>query len=126
CPTPPAVDGGARSDRSAHLGQTEPLRSQVVAPAEPVPPAAPASPAASARRRSSAVKLVMPLGAMAALGALTTDMYLPSLPEVVVDLAAGEASVQFTITATLIGGAVGQLLIGPLSDRYGRRAPVLV
>lgn len=79
-----------------------------------------------ARRRSSTVKLVLLLGVMAALGALTTDMYLPSLPEVVVDLAASEASVQFTITATLLGGALGQLLIGPLSDRYGRRAPVLV
>src|SRR5690625_5982068 len=68
----------------------------------------------------------MLLGAMAALGAPTTGMYLPSLPEVVVDLAARDASVQFTIAATLIGGAIGQLLIGPLSDRYGRRAPVLV
>ena len=84
------------------------------------------TPTPTAARRRTSVKLVLLLGAMAALGALTTDMYLPSLPEVVVDLAAGEACVQFTITATLLGGALGQLLIGPLSDRYGRRAPVLV
>ncbi|HLS64370.1 MAG TPA: multidrug effflux MFS transporter [Ruania sp.] len=105
------ADGGALPDRSAHLDHGRGSHS---------------GRAAAPRRRSSTVKLVMLLGAMAALGALTTDMYLPSLPEVVVDLAAGEASVQFTITATLIGGAIGQLLIGPLSDRYGRRAPVLV
>ncbi|WP_235020187.1 multidrug effflux MFS transporter [Ruania rhizosphaerae] len=84
------------------------------------------APAPPTTRRRTSPKLVLLLGSMAALGALTVDMYLPSLPEVVRDLAAGEASVQFTITATLIGGALGQLLIGPLSDKYGRRLPVLV
>ena len=113
-PAVPAVDG-------ASSGAPAPAPAALVA-AE----GAAGAPASPVRRRSSTVKLVLLLGAMAALGALTTDMYLPSLPEVVVDLAAGEASVQFTITATLIGGALGQLLIGPLSDRYGRRAPVLV
>lgn len=113
-PPVPAVD-------RAPSGVPGPAPAAVVATEEAV-----GSPAAPARRRSSTVKLVLLLGAMAALGALTTDMYLPSLPEVVVDLAAGEASVQFTITATLLGGALGQLLIGPLSDRYGRRAPVLI
>ena len=113
-PPVPAVDGASSG-------------THVPAPATVAATEASAGATASpARRRSSTVKLVLLLGAMAALGALTTDMYLPSLPEVVVDLAAGEASVQFTITATLIGGALGQLLIGPLSDRYGRRAPVLV
>lgn len=63
---------------------------------------------------------------MAALGAMTTDMYLPSLPEVANELDTGMSQVQFTIAGTLIGGAFGQLFIGPLSDRYGRRAPVFV
>ncbi|UFU05443.1 multidrug effflux MFS transporter [Ruania halotolerans] len=89
------------------------------------PPRVPGAAGRPVARRRTSPKLVLLLGAMAALGALTTDMYLPSLPEVVTDLAAGEASVQFTITATLIGGALGQLLIGPLSDKYGRRLPVL-
>jgi DHA1 family bicyclomycin/chloramphenicol resistance-like MFS transporter len=69
---------------------------------------------------------VLLLGAMAALPAVTTDLYLPSLPDVARDLETSAALVQATITGVLIGGAVGQILIGPLSDRYGRRAPVLI
>jgi MFS transporter, DHA1 family, multidrug resistance protein len=63
---------------------------------------------------------------MAALPAVTTDLYLPSLPVVADDLGAGPALVQATITGVLIGGAIGQLLVGPLSDRYGRRRPVMI
>lgn len=63
---------------------------------------------------------------MAALPAVTTDMYLPSLPVVVSELDTSPALVQATITGVLVGGAVGQLLVGPLSDRFGRRRPVLV
>src|SRR5690625_3461094 len=77
-------------------------------------------------RRVSMTKWVLLLGSMAALGAMTTDMYLPSLPEVANELDTGMSQVQFTIAGTLIGGAFGQLFIGPLSDRYGRRAPVFV
>jgi DHA1 family bicyclomycin/chloramphenicol resistance-like MFS transporter len=62
---------------------------------------------------------------MTALGAVAGDIYLPSLPEVIADLGTSRQWVQATITATMLGGAVGQLLIGPLSDRYGRRQPVL-
>ncbi|RPF27674.1 multidrug effflux MFS transporter [Georgenia muralis] len=69
---------------------------------------------------------VLLLGAMAALPAVTTDLYLPSLPDVARDLETSAALVQATITGVLIGGAVGQILIGPLSDRFGRRAPVLI
>ncbi|MFC7406389.1 multidrug effflux MFS transporter [Georgenia alba] len=63
---------------------------------------------------------------MAALPAVTTDMYLPSLPVVADELEASHTLVQATITGVLVGGAAGQLLTGPLSDRYGRRLPVLV
>lgn len=72
------------------------------------------------------IKWVLLLGSMAALGAMTTDMYLPSLPEVATELETGMPQVQFTIAGTLIGGAFGQLFIGPMSDRYGRRTPVFV
>ncbi|MGV8977674.1 MAG: multidrug effflux MFS transporter [Cellulomonas sp.] len=71
-------------------------------------------------------RYVLLLGSMAALPAVSTDIYLPSLPDVARDLGTGTAAVQLTMTGMLIGGAVGQLVIGPMSDRFGRRRPVLV
>lgn len=70
-------------------------------------------------------RFVALLGFIAALGAVSMDMYLPSLPEVADDLDTTAAAVQFTISGVLIGGALGQLLMGPLSDRYGRRRPAM-
>jgi DHA1 family bicyclomycin/chloramphenicol resistance-like MFS transporter len=66
------------------------------------------------------------MGAMAALGSMSVDMYLPSLPTVAADLGTSPAAAQFTISGVLIGAALGQLLMGPLSDRFGRRGPALV
>ncbi len=70
--------------------------------------------------------LVLVIGSLALLPAVSTDMYLPSLPEVAADLGTSRAGAQFTITGMLIGGAVGQLLVGPFSDRVGRRRPALL
>lgn len=70
-------------------------------------------------------RFVALLGFIAALGAVSMDMYLPSLPAVAEYLGTTAAAVQFTISGVLIGGALGQLLMGPLSDRYGRRRPAL-
>ncbi|WP_299168077.1 multidrug effflux MFS transporter [uncultured Arthrobacter sp.] len=72
------------------------------------------------------IKYILMLGALAALPAVTTDMYLPSLPAVAEDLQASQAAVQFTLSGMLLGGGVGQLVIGPLSDRFGRRLPLIV
>lgn len=66
------------------------------------------------------------LGALAALPAVTTDMYLPSLPAVAEDLGATQAAAQFTMSGMLIGAGIGQLVIGPFSDRFGRRLPLLI
>lgn len=71
-------------------------------------------------------KFILLVGVMAALPAVTTDMYLPSLPEVATELDTTPTLVQGTITGVLIGGAIGQLLVGPLSDRFGRRRPVMI
>lgn len=81
-----------------------------------------------ARRASSrsTVKWVLMLGALSALPAFTVDMYLPALPQVALDLGSTEALAQLTVSCMLIGGGVGQLVIGPLSDRFGRRAPLLI
>jgi DHA1 family bicyclomycin/chloramphenicol resistance-like MFS transporter len=71
------------------------------------------------------LRLVLVLGALIALGPLTIDMYLPSLPTITGDLATNAAAVQLTLTGTLVGLAFGQLLVGPLSDAFGRRGPLL-
>src|ERR1700741_887503 len=60
------------------------------------------------------------LAALSAVGPLTTDMYLPSLPDIARQLHASTAQVQLTISAYLIGFAVGQIFYGPVSDRHGR------
>jgi DHA1 family bicyclomycin/chloramphenicol resistance-like MFS transporter len=65
------------------------------------------------------------LAGLSAVGPLTTDMYLPSLPDIGQALSADTAQVQFTISSYLIGFAVGQIVYGPISDRYGRK-PVLL
>ena len=65
------------------------------------------------------------LGALTAFGPVSTDMYLPSFTALARDLSASEAAVQVTLSAFLVGLAAGQLVLGPLSDRYGRRLPLL-
>jgi len=65
------------------------------------------------------------LAALSAIGPLTTDMYLPSLPDIARLLGASTAQVQLTISSYLIGFAVGQIFYGPISDRHGRK-PVLL
>jgi len=69
---------------------------------------------------------IVALGALVALGPFTVDLYLPSFPAVARDFSASDAAVQLTLTATSIGFAVGQLLVGPLSDKIGRRTPLLI
>jgi len=71
------------------------------------------------------VQMILILGSIIAIGPLTIDMYLPALLSIGADLRADATSVQLTLTGTLIGLAVGQLLIGPLSDAFGRRRPLL-
>ena len=65
------------------------------------------------------------LAALTAVGPLSTDMYLPSLPDIARDLNASTSQVQLTISSYLIGFACGQILYGPVSDRHGRK-PVLL
>ena len=65
------------------------------------------------------------LGALTAVGPLSTDMYLPSLPAIALAFAADTGATQLTLSVHLIGFAGSQLFYGPLADRYGRR-PVLL
>lgn len=70
--------------------------------------------------------LVLVLAALSAIGPLATDLYLPALPQIAADLGSSESRVKLTLTAVMAGLALGQLVAGPLSDRWGRRMPLLV
>ena len=85
--------------------------------------AATVSPSRAQRRTGLLVTLV--LGGLSATPPLSMDMYLPALPEVTRVLHAPAATVQLTLTACLTGMALGQLVVGPMSDRWGRRRPLL-
>ena len=69
--------------------------------------------------------LLVLLGALTGLTPLAVDMYLPALPSLTRDLHSSSSAAQLTLAALLVGLASGQLLAGPLSDRLGRRPPVL-
>ena len=75
--------------------------------------------------RPDSLPIAVLLAALFAIGSLSTDMYLPALPAMSRSLGAGVGSVQLTLSVFLVGFAVSQLLLGPLSDRFGRR-PVLL
>jgi MFS transporter, DHA1 family, multidrug resistance protein len=81
---------------------------------------------APAPRLGGRAQVVLILGALSAFGPLSIDMYLPGLPELGRSLDAPAWAVQLTLTACLAGLALGQIVAGPLSDRFGRRGPLLV
>src|SRR5438445_8550185 len=78
------------------------------------------------RTRVERARLFVLLGGLTAFGPLSIDMYLPGLPAIARDLSASESVIQLTLTACLIGLALGQVVAGPVSDALGRRRPLLV
>lgn len=66
------------------------------------------------------------LGALTAIGPLSVDMYLPSLPTIARDLRTSSAAAGITLTAFLVSLAIGQLIYGPASDRFGRKPPLYI
>jgi DHA1 family bicyclomycin/chloramphenicol resistance-like MFS transporter len=81
--------------------------------------------ASSRPEASSTVLQIAVLAGLAATGTLATNILLPSLPQMAVSLKVSSAAVTSAITVFLAVFAVGQLVVGPISDRYGRRWPVL-
>jgi DHA1 family bicyclomycin/chloramphenicol resistance-like MFS transporter len=69
---------------------------------------------------------ILLLGALTALGPFTIDLYLPAFPDLEASLGVTEAQVQLTLAGTTIGFALGQLNVGPLSDKFGRRLPLIL
>jgi MFS transporter, DHA1 family, multidrug resistance protein len=70
--------------------------------------------------------LILVLGALSAFAPLSLDMYLPGLPQLGRDLDTSASAAQLTLTGCLAGLALGQIVAGPLSDRFGRRGPLLI
>ena len=74
--------------------------------------------------RGRAISLVI-LGLLTTFGPMSIDLYLPAFPDVALDLGVPVTTVPLTLTTSMIGMGVGQILYGPLSDRYGRKKPLL-
>lgn len=76
--------------------------------------------------RAQRLKFILILGALSAFGPLSIDMYLPALPTLAQNLDTTQSLAQLSLTACLLGLALGQLIAGPLSDIRGRRGPLIV
>lgn len=76
--------------------------------------------------RNTTLGLILILGSMAAIGPLSIDMYLPAFNDIAQSLETDRARVGYTLTSYFLGIGVGQVLFGPLSDRYGRKWPTIV
>jgi DHA1 family bicyclomycin/chloramphenicol resistance-like MFS transporter len=70
--------------------------------------------------------MVFVLGALSATAPIAIDLYLPAFPAMAEALGTPESRIQLTLTAMMVGLAVGQAVVGPLSDRFGRRRPLLI
>lgn len=80
----------------------------------------------SAREQTVGRPLAVVLGLLTVFGPISMDLYLPVLPALTAELQSTTSVAQLTITACLLGLAIGQVIAGPLSDRFGRRTPLLI
>lgn len=77
-------------------------------------------------RPAASAQLIVILGLLTGVTPLATDMYLAAFPAMATELATPAASIQLTLTAFMLGLAIGQFVIGPLSDQWGRKKPLLI
>lgn len=77
-------------------------------------------------KANSKLFLVLLLGVLSAFGPFVVDLYLPSLPQFASFFETSASMTQLTLTTAMIGLAVGQLLLGPLSDKFGRKIPLII
>ncbi|GGA70552.1 Bcr/CflA family drug resistance efflux transporter [Pseudoclavibacter endophyticus] len=90
------------------------------------PPSGASGPGVPPERTPRRALLVAVLGAMSAFGPMSMDFYLPGMPRLADELGAGDSLAQATMAVCMLGLAVGQLVVGPWSDRVGRRLPLLI
>jgi len=76
--------------------------------------------------KSSRLTLVLILGSLSALGPLSIDMYLPAFPDMAKSFGTGASQIQLSLTACMLGMALGQIVVGPLSDILGRKRPLML
>ena len=76
--------------------------------------------------KHSTLRHALMLGSITALGALGIDAYLPAFPSIAHSLGVNVGRVQLSLVSYFVALAMGQLVYGPLSDRYGRRTPLMV
>ncbi len=80
---------------------------------------------AGRRTRAADLLLLVVLGSLMAFASISTDTYLPAFPAIAADFGVTEGRIQLTISSYLIGFSLGQLIWGPISDRVGRRGPII-
>lgn len=80
----------------------------------------------SSLAKTSRIRIAIILGSLAAFGPLSIDMYLPALPALANELQATTSMTQLSLTACLLGLALGQLIVGPISDVRGRKLPLIM
>src|SRR3982074_3729291 len=112
--SPPRRSTYMWGDKHTARGRCQPPRARVSIPPAEISPV------------SERLRLYLVLAALTVLGPFAIDMYLPGLPALALDPHASESASPLTLTACLIGLAVGQLMVGPLSDSLGRRPPLIV
>ena len=71
-------------------------------------------------------QLVTVLGLITAFGSVSIDMYLPAFPEITSDLHTKLSLTEYSLASFFLGLAIGQLIYGPISDRFGRKTPLLI
>lgn len=91
----------------------------------PVASTAPAAAPTGERSRITPAMLIT-LALLASIAPFATDLYLSAFPAMMSDLSTTASGVQFSLTAFLVGAGAGQVIFGPLSDRIGRRLPLLI
>ncbi|MDN4476105.1 Bcr/CflA family efflux MFS transporter [Demequina sp. SYSU T00192] len=93
--------------------------------AAPSTPRTAATPTQATAGAAITAALLAVLGLLSAIAPFATDLYLPAFPQMAADLGTGATTIQLTLTAFLLGVTAGQLVFGPLSDRFGRVPPLI-